>query len=625
MHRATLSILGFGLLATAFVSPAFAERRAALVIGNSVYQSAGKLENPANDAAAIVESLKRLGFTSVIHKPDLDHRNFRRALFEFSRLADGADMALIYYAGHGIEVDKRNYLIPVDAQLREPRDVDLEAVPLDIVIATLDGARKLRLVVLDACRDNPFRARMTQRGGTRSVGRGLARIDAPSNTLVAYAAKEGTTADDGTGEHSPFTEALLQHLETPGLEINFLFRRVRDSVISATGGRQEPFVYGSLSSEAIYLKPPSDGASGPRVSMSRRESGDTIAVELAFWRSAEEVGTPAADKLYLQRYPNGAFAALARLALEGLKAEDAAPAKKEPVVAAKPEPPARLEQSKTDIATCHRLASAPEDPEAKGPGVEFAKIDAVRAIAACQRALSAEPDSPRLHFQLGRAYERQNKSGEARRHYKRAADKDYASAMTALADLNRRGTGQAADHQAALRLYERARAKGIASAAAGLGIMYARGLGVRRDDAKAVTLYREAAEKGDAVAMNNLAFMYAEGRGTAQDQSEAVRWYQRAADRGHVPALYNLALRYDQGRGVAKNPETSAELLLKALKSGREFVRNAIASHHAALAAATRKALQRALRAEQAYSGPIDGSFGRGTMAAIDQISSKSR
>ncbi|MEC9369653.1 MAG: SUMF1/EgtB/PvdO family nonheme iron enzyme [Pseudomonadota bacterium] len=259
------------------VSPAHAEKRVALVIGNSTYAHVGKLANPANDASAVAESLKRLGFESVEQKSDLDYRAFRKALSDFSRIADGADVALIYYAGHGIEVDKRNYLIPVDAELRDGRDADLEALPLDVVMGTVEGARKLRLVVLDACRDNPFRAKMASRGGTRSIGRGLARVEAPSNTLVAFAAREGTTADDGRGKHSPYTTALLKHIETPGLEINFLFRRVRDAVLADTGGRQEPFIYGSLSSEAIFLKP-GDGSALPTVA-AKEDNGRLAAMQ----------------------------------------------------------------------------------------------------------------------------------------------------------------------------------------------------------------------------------------------------------------------------------------------------------------------------------------------------------
>lgn len=302
--------------AIGFGGPAAAEKRVALVIGNSAYEAVEKLANPVNDAVAIVESLERLGFDSIIFKKDLDYRAFRRTLSEFSRLADGADVAIIFYAGHGIEVSRRNYLIPVDAALQSARDVDLEALPLDVVMTTLEGAKKLRLVVLDACRDNPYRSRMTRRNSTRSVGRGLARVETPSNTLVAYAAREGTTADDGSGEHSPFTTALLQHLESPGLEINFLFRRVRDSVLQATGGRQEPFLYGSLSSDEIYLKPPSDPkatAGSPIAQSATPESPARRA-----WSDVKASKSEAVLKAFIKQFPTGIYSELAKARLKEL-------------------------------------------------------------------------------------------------------------------------------------------------------------------------------------------------------------------------------------------------------------------------------------------------------------------
>ncbi len=325
-------LLSMALLALVmvWVSPALAAKRVALVIGNSAYQSVDKLANPTNDAAAIAESLKRIGFSSIVYKTDLDYRDFRRALSQFSRLADGADIALIYYAGHGIEVDKRNYLLPVDARLQSARDVELEALSLDVVMTTLEGATKLRLVVLDSCRDNPFRARMSDRAGTRSVGRGLARVEAPSNTLVAYAAREGTTADDGTGDHSPYTEALLSHLESPGLEINFLFRRVRDSVLAATGGRQEPFVYGSLSSEAVYLRPPADVEAGE--SAYTPPARPPLSPAARVWADVKTSDSEPVLEAFIKQFPDGVYAELANARLKEL-------AKRKVAVGAYPEQP----------------------------------------------------------------------------------------------------------------------------------------------------------------------------------------------------------------------------------------------------------------------------------------------
>ncbi len=243
------------MLATASL-PAHAMKRVALIIGNSSYEHVENLKNPSNDALAVAAALRRMGFEAVELRRNLSKSAIDRALADFSAKADRADIALVYYAGHGIEVAGRNYLIPVDAKLRRARHVGFEAIELAKIMDTLEGAAKLRLVILDACRDNPFRERMVRAGTTRSIGRGFARVSPGADTLVAFAAKEGTTADDGTGRHSPFTSALLQHLETPGVEIRLLFGKIRDSVLAVTNQRQEPFTYGSLSGDALYLKQP---------------------------------------------------------------------------------------------------------------------------------------------------------------------------------------------------------------------------------------------------------------------------------------------------------------------------------------------------------------------------------
>lgn len=255
MNRLASALLAI-VLCTGLVSEASA-KRVALIVGNSTYKSVSKLPNPVNDARAMAETLSRLGFETVDLKLDQDFTTFRRTLRSFARKAAGADLGLVFFAGHGIEIGGQNYLIPTDAELADSADVDFEAIPLSMVMGALDRVKKLKLVVLDACRDNPFASRMTTTGATRSIGRGLARVSPRGqNSLVAYAAREGTIARDGDGKHSPYVTALLAHIETPGLEIGFLFRKVRDAVVDKTGGQQEPFVYGSLSGEAIYLKSP---------------------------------------------------------------------------------------------------------------------------------------------------------------------------------------------------------------------------------------------------------------------------------------------------------------------------------------------------------------------------------
>ena len=250
-------ILGLGVIAalTGFAgSPALADgKRVALVIGNSTYRNVPTLPNPANDAADIAAALNRLGFAvTLVTNSSFDQ--MRRGLIALGRDAAGADMAVVFFAGHGMEISGENWLIPVDAELKRDTDAANEAVSLRSVILQLSNTTSLGLVVLDACRNNPFVVKMSRSLALRAViGGGLGRIEPVGNVLVAYAARDGTTALDGDGRNSPFTAALLHNIETPGVEVTFMLRSVRDDVIEATRNEQQPFVYGSLSRRAIYL------------------------------------------------------------------------------------------------------------------------------------------------------------------------------------------------------------------------------------------------------------------------------------------------------------------------------------------------------------------------------------
>ena len=231
-----------------------AEKRVALLIGNSDYAKVGKLPNPTRDVGAVETMLRAAKFEVVEAKRDLGAAAMRRALRDFSDKVRDSDIAVVFYAGHGIEVNGTNYLIPVDATLERDIDVEDESVPLDRVIQILEQAKRLRLIILDACRDNPFVRSMRRTTTSRSIGRGLARVDVlTSDTLIAFAARAGSTAADGDGSNSPYTIALVKHLTTPGLDLRLALGRVRDEVLKTTANRQEPFVYGSLGGAEIAL------------------------------------------------------------------------------------------------------------------------------------------------------------------------------------------------------------------------------------------------------------------------------------------------------------------------------------------------------------------------------------
>lgn len=290
-------------------------KRIALVIGNSAYENVAELKNPGNDSADLAAALTAVGFEVILHT-DQTQGAMLDTLRGFRRSADGAEVALIYFAGHGIEIDRQNYLLPVDAVLETDADVNFEAVKLETMIFATSGAKRLGMVIVDACRNNPFATSMKRSNSSRSIGHGLSAVEPAKNTLVAYAAKEGTTAADGAGRNSPYAKALIASLRQPDLEVGLMMRRVRDDVLASTGGKQEPFVYGALSAEQIFLNDTRDlSPIAPAILVTNgdvEDVPDASADEIVFWQSI--VGSSETSELeaYLARYPDGFFVDLAR-------------------------------------------------------------------------------------------------------------------------------------------------------------------------------------------------------------------------------------------------------------------------------------------------------------------------
>jgi uncharacterized caspase-like protein len=294
--------------------PALADKRVALVIGNSAYRNVAKLTNPANDAAAIAAMFKSARFDIVESRLDLTVSELRKTLRDFGNKSRDADVAVIYYAGHGIELDGANYLIPVDATLETDTDVLDETLSLDRVLVAVEPARQLRLVILDACRDNPFAKSMKRTIASRAIGRGLAKVEPSSpNTMVAFAAKAGSTASDGDSKNSPFAAALVNHLPKPGLDLRKAFGFVRDDVLKATNNTQEPFVYGSLGGNDVALVP---AAPAP-------QAADQDAAMQRNYELALQIGTKPVWDAFIEKYPTGFFTALAKAQRDKLAAEAA--------------------------------------------------------------------------------------------------------------------------------------------------------------------------------------------------------------------------------------------------------------------------------------------------------------
>ena len=318
-------------LITAFSVAAFlvsanvakADKRVAFVVGNGAYTNVAPLPNPAIDAKAIAKLLRNVGF-DVVEGANLTRDKMTERLLEFGKKAEGADVALFFYAGHGIAVNGTNYLLPVDANLKSEMDVKLgSAINVDVTLEQTMADAKVKLVFLDACRDNPFAAKIRSAKVTRSVSvaSGLAEMKSGEGTLIAFATSPGQTALDGeNGTNSPFTRALLANIATPGVEIQQAMTKVRAQVNEETNKNQLPWGHTNLIG-TVYLNPApvAAGAVAEAPNTPAVTAGPASEVELEFWRSIKDSNKPEELNAYLTNYPNGTFKSLALTRIASLQ------------------------------------------------------------------------------------------------------------------------------------------------------------------------------------------------------------------------------------------------------------------------------------------------------------------
>ena len=531
MHgmRAVRSFVVAVLATVVLALPAvvLADGRVALVVGNGTYAHIGRLPNPDNDAADMSAALRRLGF-EVTTEFDADRVELTEALRAFTRRSAGADVSLVFYAGHGIEMDGVNYLVPVDARLERDVDVRFETVTVDDLLVSTSGA-SLRLVILDACRNNPLARSMQRTAATRTVSGGsFADLNEDllgDETLVAYAAAAGTTAADGRGRNSPYTAALLSHLETP-LEIGLLFRRVRAEVLAATNGAQRSHEYHSLVGEHYLTRTLATGAS---VTVSaavpvdpapadppRPDPPETDITELhvVALRALAEGGDTEAQTELAERYEHG----------RGVGRDYG-----------------------VAVSWFRRAAEQGHAPAQTALGYMYSAGHSVvqdDAVAVSWYRRAAEQGNIRAQHNLGVMYYRGRGVGRnyeaAVAWYRRAAEQGDADAQSVLGNLYRDGQGVERNDSTAVAWFRRAAEQGQLGAQHNLGRMYLDGRGVPRDYEAALAWIRPAAEQGESYAQASLGYMYETGRGVAPDEDAAVRWYRRAADQDHAWAQEQL-------------------------------------------------------------------------------------
>jgi hypothetical protein len=417
----TLVTIGATILSmVVFTNAAFADKRVALVIGNSSYQSVAQLPNPARDASSVAKLFQDAKFDVVETKLNLGIIEFKRTIRRFEDAADQADIAVIYYAGHGLEINGSNYLIPVDAKLANDRDAEDEAIPLDRVLASAGGAKKFRLIILDACRDNPFRAGMKKE--RRSASRGISTLggvdlSSTTDTLTAYAAKLGSVAEDGEGDHSPFTTALLKNLTVPGLDVRMAFGRIKKEVMGSTGGRQEPFVYGSLGDDNYALVPAPATQEASTVEM--KADFDLIS----------SINTKRAWEVYLSRYKTGTYADRARQQLASLSDEI-------------PQQPPVTSQRNSTLASVGPNVIAPGREPSSKEALEWDRVKDSTDQAALQKFIQHFPNSPlainaqqRMDVLKRATQEREEKERAAREAAAKAAEQARIEAAQKKAEL----------------------------------------------------------------------------------------------------------------------------------------------------------------------------------------------
>lgn len=495
------------------------EHRVALIIGNSAYRNTTPLVNPAHDAELIGEALTQVGFSLVGGGPllDADRPAMESAIREFGRQLQGGAIGLFYYSGHGIQVNGSNYLIPVTADIARDADVKYELLDVGFVLDEMTHAsNRLNIVILDACRNNPFGKR-----GMRSMSSGLGQVVAPAGTVIGYATQPDNVAADGAGRNSPYTSALAAAIRKPGLDLFAVFNEVGLQVKQATNGQQQPWLAASPVEGQFYFSGP------PEVVVAQ----PVVDPDAVYWDSVKGSANVADFQEYLTRFPNGQFAGLAKRKL---------------------------------MTECDSLAAAPNDPERLGVGVAPAAMDTRRAIAAC-RAASGDP---RADYLLGGAYAAAGQFDAAVAAYRRAADQNQGAAQAELGALFEAGRGVAADLTEAIRWYRKAAAQGVASAQMALGELYERGRGIGKDEGEAGRWYRKAAEQGYAPAQAALGVLYASGHGVARDEAEAVRWYRKAAEQSLVSAQTRLGEAYGEGVGVGRDPGEAIRWYRKAAEQG---------------------------------------------------------
>ncbi len=547
------------VITTCAALPALAQSRHALVIGIDSYDNVAPLQKARNDAEAVSAALSNNGF-EVTTLLDADRRDFTRALSRFTSALEPGDEAVFYFAGHGIEVQGRNYLLPADVPEMRPGDevfLTSESLAADEILAAIQGrGARVSVLILDACRDNPFPAQ-----GTRSLGqtRGLARVDAPEGAFVMFSAGTGQAAldrlsDDDPDPNSVFTRALLPLLSEPGLPIHEVARQLRREVTemaSTIGYNQRPAYYDEVTGDFILSSAPAPDIPAPA------PIDTPVAAPVA----------PAEDPAILAARIELALAACEGAAHPAVPTSDALLTSNAP-------------QAELLCQEVLNLAPSPSSPEFGMASALLGRSLSAQgrfdeAIAAFQggadagNTIAIQNLAQSYHF--GRGIDQDG--AEAARLYQAAldrgdADVDVAETAFHLGMLYADGLDIGQNGLEAERLFRIAANAGNLTAYVEWGILYAGGIGVTRNDAEAARLYQSAVDAGDAQGQYMLGYMYQSGRGVTRDLGRAAQLFRAGADQGYGPAIHSLAYLYRFGQGVRQDEAEALRLYMLAANGG---------------------------------------------------------
>ena len=582
VFRSTLGVL-LTLIVFLAGTTAQAETRWALVLGNSEYDHAAipDLPNTINDARTMSAALNNMGF-EVYYLEDTTKAEIDRTLTAISTEQRDADLGLFYYAGHGLQLDGQNFILPSDIIPEQTDFLHEQGVSVNDIVRDLSGfGTKNLVVILDSCRNSPFPE-------LEAVGTGLALVDAPANTIIAYSTAPGAVALDGAGANSPYTAALASVLDGPEQDIRDILRLVRARVRLATGGAQTPWFIDNSRSEIVIH---------PRRAVDVATLGETlgrrvISLATTAWKTIIGSADPRDFEQFAAMFPADDLAPVAKRQLL-LIGEDSVPSFPLMDLAVDPTAAEVPDGLNSIITACDILATGVGDIRALVEPVPHDLVNTRAALRACVEAVNLEPENARLITLLARVLRLEGRYDEALFYFQKAADLGHPTAFSGLTAIYREGIGVEPDYarafaaarQGALlgspnmqlvtgvfyregwgveqsftearRWMQLAIRNGFPHAMVAYGDFYRKGWGVDADPARAVEYYRKAAALGSSDAVNLVGMAYMRGQGLENDTDAGIRWLVRASDEGNPYAAYQLGIAFVRAWGVETNLDTA--------------------------------------------------------------------